>query len=106
MRGLFLTPIFNTKRKEIDMNESKLRSSVTLRMFVMAMVVLFLLILAATIRSLISERQQRRDEAVNEVSQKWGNAQTITGPVLTIPFRKPTKDQKGKTVSNPMWIPS
>jgi inner membrane protein len=67
-------------------------------MFVMAMVVLFLLILAATIRSLISERQHRRDEAVNEVSQKWGNVQTITGPVLTLPFRKPTKDAKGKTV--------
>ncbi len=80
------------------MNESKLRSSITLRMLVMAMVVLFLLILAATIRSLISERQHRRDEAVNEVSQKWGNVQTITGPVLTLPFRKPTKDEKGRTV--------
>jgi inner membrane protein len=67
-------------------------------MFVMAMVVLFLFILAATIRSLISERQHRRDEAINEVSQKWGNIQTITGPVLTLPFRKPTKDEKGKTV--------
>ncbi len=80
------------------MNESKLRSSVTLRMFVMAMVVLFLLILSVMIGSLISERQHRRDEAINEVSQKWGNIQTITGPVLTIPFRKPTKDEKGKTV--------
>jgi len=80
------------------MNESKLRSSVTLRMFVMAMVVVFLLILAAVIGSLISERQHRRDEAINEVSQKWGNIQTITGPVLSLPFRKPTKDEKGKTV--------
>ncbi|MFB3886392.1 MAG: cell envelope integrity protein CreD [Thermodesulfobacteriota bacterium] len=80
------------------MNESKLKSSVTLRMVVMGMVVLFLLILAATIRALIFERQQRRDEAIHEVSQKWGNIQTITGPVLTLPFRKPTKDEKGKTV--------
>ncbi len=80
------------------MNESKLKSSVTLRMFVMAMVVLFLLILSAMIRSLISERQYRRNEAINEVSQKWGNVQTITGPVLTVPFRKPTKDAKGKIV--------
>jgi len=80
------------------MNESKLRSSITLRMLVMAMVVLSLLILAATISSLISERQHRRDEAINEVSQKWGNIQTITGPVLTLPFRKPTKDEKGRNV--------
>src|SRR4030042_1043206 len=80
------------------MNESKLRSSITLRMFVMAMVVLFLLILAAMIRSLISERQHRRDEAINEGSQKGGKFQTIPGPLLTIPFRKPTKDEKGKTV--------
>jgi inner membrane protein len=80
------------------MNESKLKSSVVLRMFVIAMVVVFLLILSVMIRSLIYERQYRRDEAVNEVSQKWGNVQTITGPVLTIPFRKPIKDAKGKII--------
>jgi inner membrane protein len=80
------------------MNESKLKSSVTVRMFVIALVALFLFILAATIGSLVAERQQRRNEAINEVSQKWGNVQTMTGPVLTIPFRKPTKDAKGKTV--------
>jgi inner membrane protein len=62
------------------------------------MVALSLFVLAAVIGSLISERQHRRDEAINEVSQKWGNIQTITGPVLTLPFRKPTKDEKGKTV--------
>ena len=53
------------------MNESKLKSSVTLRMIVMAMVVLFLLIMAVMIRSLISERQYRRDEA------DWGNVKDI-----------------------------
>ncbi len=79
------------------MNENKLRSSVTLRMIVTTMVVLFLLALAALIGSLISERQHRRDESIREISQKWGNVQTITGPVLTLPFRKPTKDEKGKT---------
>ena len=80
------------------MKENKLKSSVMLRMFVTAAVVLFLLILAFIVRSLIYERQQRRDEAINEVSQKWGNIQTLIGPILTLPFKKPKKDEKGKTI--------
>src|SRR5206468_1362814 len=35
---------------------------------------------------LISERHDRRDAAIAEVSAKWGKAQTITGPVLVLPY--------------------
>jgi inner membrane protein len=35
---------------------------------------------------LISERHERRDAAVAEVSGKWGNAQTLTGPALVLPY--------------------
>ncbi|MGD0915841.1 MAG: cell envelope integrity protein CreD [Thermodesulfobacteriota bacterium] len=81
------------------MNESKLKSSVMFRMFVTAMVVIFLLILASIVGSLISERERRRNEAIQEVSQKWGSAQTITGPILTIPFKRFTRNEKGKITS-------
>ena len=40
------------------------------------------------IESLISERESRHNSAINEVSSKWGNDQTITGPALTIPYKK------------------
>jgi len=48
--------------------------------------VLVLIIPTAMIMNLISERQARRNEATNEVSSKWGNEQTLVGPVLSVPF--------------------
>jgi inner membrane protein len=38
------------------------------------------------IGSRVAERQQRRDDAMAEVSAKWGNVQTITGPALVVPY--------------------
>jgi inner membrane protein len=38
------------------------------------------------INDLVSERQQRRQAAIDEVSSKWGNAQSITGPALVLPY--------------------
>jgi len=29
-----------------------------------------------------------RDAVIMEVSDKWGSGQTVTGPVLTIPYRE------------------
>ena len=50
--------------------------------------VLVLVLWAATflIQSLIDERQNRQQEAINEVSLKWGHKQTVSGPVLTVPY--------------------
>ena len=79
------------------MNESKLKSSVMFRMFVTACVGLILVVLALFVESLISERKRRSDEARTEVAQKWAGIQTITGPTLTVPIRKPGKNEKGKT---------
>jgi inner membrane protein len=43
---------------------------------------------ASWIEDLINERQTRADEVVSEVSDKWSGSQTISGPVLVIPFTK------------------
>jgi inner membrane protein len=48
--------------------------------------VLLLLIPANMIMGIISERERRQYEATGEVSGKWGDAQTITGPVIVIPY--------------------
>jgi inner membrane protein len=39
------------------------------------------------IASLVSERQQRQAEVVNEVSSKWAGKQIVTGPLLLIPYK-------------------
>src|SRR6188768_2299691 len=51
--------------------------------FVMAF---FLWIPTNLIRDVIKERADRQEEAIEEVSSKWAGKQTITGPVLMIPY--------------------
>ncbi len=55
---------------------------------------LFLLIPANLILDLIREREQRRSETVLEVTSVWGNAQTILGPVMTLPYEVTVKTGK------------
>jgi inner membrane protein len=40
------------------------------------------------ITNLINERKSRKLSAELEVSQKWGGSQIVSGPIVTIPFRK------------------
>jgi inner membrane protein len=57
---------------------------------------LLLMIPAAMIKKLISEREFRNEAARMEISEKWGLAQTLTGPFITIPteevFKEKNKD--------------
>jgi len=77
----------------------KLKNSVGLRLAIIGFLSLVLLIPAALIQGLISEREQRRDSAVFEVSDKWGERQIIAGPILTVPYKNLIKDEKGNLLS-------
>lgn len=72
------------------------RNSVNFKIFIITLLVMVLLIPMSMIKLLIRERQMRQWSVVNEISSKWGNAQTITGPVLTIPYKQYFTDDKGK----------
>lgn len=56
------------------------------------LITLLLLIPTAMITSLVHEREQTQIEAIEEVSSKWANEQTISGPFISIPFYKYVKD--------------
>lgn len=73
---------------------TKIKNSITLRLLSIAFLVLILLIPTSMIESLISEREYRREDVTREVSSKWGGSQTITGPILTIPYTKYIKDEE------------
>ena len=60
--------------------------------------ILILLIPASMIQSLIREREARQDEAIMEINNKWGHEQTITGPILTIPYYEYIKNAKNELV--------
>lgn len=62
------------------------RRSMTFRAVVVAVLVLLLLIPLAMVESLVREREWRKEEAVQEVGSTWGGSQTITGPVISVPY--------------------
>jgi len=51
------------------------------------------------IMGLVKERQSRQREAVTDISNKWAGKQTVTGPLLMIPYHVYSKDDKGNTVT-------
>lgn len=62
------------------------RNSYSIKAMVIGFLVLVLLIPTAMIMGLISEREHLQTDATKEVSSKWANEQTVTGPVLVVPY--------------------
>jgi inner membrane protein len=71
-------------------------NSVGFKLALIGLLTLLLLIPASMILGLIREREQRKTETIMEVSSTWGDAQTISGPVLTIPYETIEKTEDGK----------
>jgi inner membrane protein len=71
-----------------------IRNSVTIKSIIIGVLILVLLIPAGMIKNLIHERNSLRNSVVSEVSYKWGNPQTIAGPIITIPYKTYYKKDK------------
>src|SRR5690349_244109 len=87
-----------------SMIDTWLHNSTILRMILIAMMTLALLIPTIFIDKLVSERQERRESVIAEISQSWGGSQVLTGPVLTIPFRVRTETSSNGTQPAPAVI--
>src|SRR5262245_9157476 len=61
--------------------------------FIMAF---FLCIPTNFIRDVIKERESRQKEAIEEVSSKWAASQTVTGPILVVPYDSSSNGMKQK----------
>ena len=80
----------------LDRTDDFIRNSATVKILSVGILIAFLLIASSMISSLMGERKLRRDSVVQEISQKWGTRQTITGPFLTVPFKTFYADEKDK----------
>ena len=68
-----------------------LKESVTIKLAFIGLLILVLLIPSSLIDSLVRERASRRDDMMQDVSDKWSGSQLIRGPVLAIPYKKHVK---------------
>lgn len=69
-----------------------LKNNIYFKVGTIVIITLLLLIPTSMIRSLILERESTQDEAIKEVSSKWGEEQTISGPFLSIPHYRFVKE--------------
>ncbi len=73
--------------------------SQTTKLAIIGVLSLALLVPISLVDSVISERKQRRDEAVAEITSTWGSQQSIVGPVLVIPYRYYFKEEKDELIN-------
>ena len=74
----------------------KIKNSVIARIIIIGVLVLILLIPTTMIKELINEREQRRNDAITEAGSKWGEPQIIAGPILMVPYKEITAQEKEK----------
>lgn len=65
---------------------NNLKYNLLFKTALIVIIALLLLIPSSMIEELIYERENTQLGAVIEVSSKWGTQQTLTGPILTIPY--------------------
>ncbi|HSZ72100.1 MAG TPA: cell envelope integrity protein CreD, partial [Cytophagaceae bacterium] len=75
------------------------KQSITVRLMTIGILILLLLIPVSMVEDLIREREYRQQEAIQEVSSKWGEQQTITGLVLTVPYKTYEKVFEGENTN-------
>lgn len=63
-----------------------LRDSVGAKIAAIGFIALLLLIPIGQVSSIVKERSDRREQAVNEITSKWGMSQDVVGPILVIPY--------------------
>jgi len=92
----------------------ELFNNVYFKLSVIIIIGLLLLIPAMMVKNLIVQKESIHQDAITEVSSKWGGKQTIVGPFLTIPkhvynIDKSQKDSVAKvlrTVENINFLPN
>lgn len=83
---------FQEKQKSINWQ-------ITLKVFIIGAIAIVLLIPKFMILGLINERQKTSEIVSREVMQQWSQAQSVRGPVLSVPYVERSFDKEGNELS-------
>ncbi len=98
----------NSSSESYTPSQNLQSNKIMIKAIVTGVLILIMLIPTAFISNLVSEREQRQQQVVAEVSDKWANAQTITGPYIVVPYKDTfvSADNKTRTTtSNIILLP-
>lgn len=73
-----------------------IEESIMIKLFSIGFLVLLLLLPASWIQDLMYEREARAESVMQEISSKWSGSQTLSGPILVIPYIVKEKIDRGK----------
>lgn len=66
--------------------------------------IVVMLIPVAMLMALVNERQKRQQEVTSEISSKWASQQTVSGPVIAVPYIVKTDSAKGTTIRRYAYV--
>ena len=69
------------------MINSEFKNSVTFKAITIGILVLLLLIPISMVEDLILDRKSAGKDVAEEISSKWGKQQTLTGPIICVPYK-------------------
>jgi inner membrane protein len=78
---------------------TELRTSVSLKVAVIGLLVLLLLIPVAMIRGVIDDREAVSAQAQSDIMRAWGGQQEIGGPILVLPYDTVRTTQYGERIN-------
>ena len=94
---------------QIQKKMKNLKTNIIFKVAIIIIIALLLLIPTTMLKDLIRERENIQISAISEVSEKWGENQTITGPYISVPYDKyvkqfSSKDSVEKIVKLKKWL--
>lgn len=104
---------FSTKQINTNMDNYQLEpqgpaanNKTLIKAIVTGILILVMLIPTLFVSGLVTERQQRQEEVVAEVSSKWSARQTISGPYIYLPYTSTEKTAEGKLIKHNehLWL--
>ena len=93
----------DTENNLIEKVSRFIKTSVTLKLVTITILMLLLLIPTSMIQSIIQERESLNNEATDEVRSKWAAEQQINGPILTIPLTYEYEEENKKITKTKYW---
>jgi len=86
-------------KRHVERSMKRMGESVTAKMGLIVILILLFLIPLGMIRSLVTERETRRNNAVEEAGARVGGRVVTGGPILTVPYLVKHEREEGKPVT-------
>lgn len=73
------------------------RNSISLKLIVIGIFILILLIPSEMVQSLITDRENTRNQTISEIWRTWGDKQVLAGPIISVPVVSSVTSQDNQT---------